>query len=170
MAAPLLEAHTLAYAVQGRTLLDAVSLTIEAGELLALVGPNGAGKSTLLALLAGDLHPDGGTILLDGAPLAGLRPGEQALCRAVLRQRVGVSLPFSAYEVARRARCRPCTGLRRSFVRRPPAPAPRLAGGARGWLRRHALVVASAERAALGGRAMSKVVPSRRLLASDGRG
>jgi iron complex transport system ATP-binding protein len=100
MAAPLLEAHTLTYAVQGRTLLDAVSLTIEAGELLALVGPNGAGKSTLLALLAGDLHPDGGTILLDGAPLARLRPCEQSLRRAVLRQRSGVSLPFSAYEVA----------------------------------------------------------------------
>jgi iron complex transport system ATP-binding protein len=98
--APLLETRALTYVVQGRTLLDAVSLTVNPGELLALVGPNGAGKSTLIALVAGDLIPTSGAILLDGAVLATLSPHAQALRRAVLRQRSGVSLPFSAYEVA----------------------------------------------------------------------
>jgi ABC-type multidrug transport system ATPase subunit len=58
-----------------------VSFTVNLGKLVAFFGPNGAGKSTLLSLLAGDLRPDAGTILLDGAPLAELPPHEQALWR-----------------------------------------------------------------------------------------
>lgn len=43
-----------------------VSLTIEAGKVLALLGENGAGKSTLMSILAGQLQPDRGAIYLDG--------------------------------------------------------------------------------------------------------
>ena len=63
-----LAAHDLT--VAGR--LHGASLTLHAGEVTAIVGPNGAGKSTLLAGLAGLLAPDGGTVRLDGAPLAAL--------------------------------------------------------------------------------------------------
>ncbi|WP_319411907.1 ABC transporter ATP-binding protein [uncultured Cohaesibacter sp.] len=46
-----------------------VSFSVDAGELLCLFGENGAGKSTLSACLTGLYRPDGGEILLEGAPL-----------------------------------------------------------------------------------------------------
>jgi iron complex transport system ATP-binding protein len=52
--------------------LAGVSLTLNPGELTAIVGPNGAGKSTLIACLAGLARPVVGTVRLGEAPLATL--------------------------------------------------------------------------------------------------
>jgi ATP-binding cassette, subfamily C, bacterial len=49
--------------------LHEVSLTIAAGETVALVGPSGAGKSTLADILGGLIAPDSGQMLIDGTPL-----------------------------------------------------------------------------------------------------
>lgn len=50
----------------GITALDDISLTIDAGQILAVVGVNGAGKSTLLRCLAGIIAPQKGQIIYDG--------------------------------------------------------------------------------------------------------
>ena len=59
--------------------LDGVDLDVSAGEILAVVGENGAGKSTLMKILAGDLRPDEGQLLLDGSPLRLRSPREAML-------------------------------------------------------------------------------------------
>lgn len=51
-----------------------ISLTVEEGELVALVGANGAGKSTTLATIAGLLHPSAGTVELEGHAISTLAP------------------------------------------------------------------------------------------------
>lgn len=51
-----------------------VSFSVEPGQILGLLGPNGAGKTTLFSVLAGDLEPDKGTIIMDGRNMRGWPP------------------------------------------------------------------------------------------------
>src|SRR5438552_2820561 len=80
---PLLEVRALRKRFPGVLALDGVSLTVHAGEVLAVVGENGAGKSTLMKILAGIHRPDAGEIRLNGKPfhLHGVR---DALRRGVV--------------------------------------------------------------------------------------
>jgi putative spermidine/putrescine transport system ATP-binding protein len=57
--------------------LDAVSLNILPGQMVAVVGPSGCGKSTLLRLLSGFIKPDEGQILLDAEPIHHLPPEQR---------------------------------------------------------------------------------------------
>ena len=50
------------------------SLRVERGSITGLIGPNGAGKSTLFNLVAGNITPDSGKIMFDGADVTGLPP------------------------------------------------------------------------------------------------
>jgi branched-chain amino acid transport system ATP-binding protein len=61
-----------------------ISLTVEEGELVALVGPNGAGKTTTLAVVAGLHRPSRGTVVFEGKSLAGRAPEDVA--------RLGISM------------------------------------------------------------------------------
>ena len=61
--------------------LRAVSLTVAAGELVAVMGPSGSGKSTLLSLAGGLDSPTSGTVLIEGIDLAGLARHELAAVR-----------------------------------------------------------------------------------------
>lgn len=62
---PLLRVEKLDKRFPGVHALDSVNLTLERGEVLAVIGENGAGKSTLMKILAGVQLPDSGAILLD---------------------------------------------------------------------------------------------------------
>ena len=84
----ILEVKDLQATVEGKTVLKGVNLTVNAGEVHAIMGPNGSGKSTLAQVLAG--HPaytiTGGTVRYRGRDLLDLDPEERA--------REGVFLAF----------------------------------------------------------------------------
>jgi inositol transport system ATP-binding protein len=70
MAEPLLEVTNVSKAFWGIPALQDVSLSVQAGEIRAVTGENGAGKSTLMKLIAGQEHPDTGTIRFRGRAIA----------------------------------------------------------------------------------------------------
>ena len=87
MAEPLLELLNISKAFSGVQALRRVSLTLHAGEVLALVGENGAGKSTLLKILAGVQPANEGEIRIDGKPVRIANPGAaQKLGIAMIHQ------------------------------------------------------------------------------------
>ncbi len=70
VAAPLLVMRNMVKSFPGVQALRGVDLTLNRGEVLALLGENGAGKSTLMKLLGGAHLPDSGTIAVDGLEIA----------------------------------------------------------------------------------------------------
>ena len=85
---PLLEVKDLVAAVDGKTILNGISLTVYPGEVHAIMGPNGSGKSTLSNVLAGreDYEVVSGSVSFKGNNLFDLEPEERA--------REGVFLAF----------------------------------------------------------------------------
>src|SRR5215475_4764455 len=75
----------------GSPALDDLSLTVGAGEALAVLGPSGSGKSTLLNLIAGLDRPSEGSVTVDGIRVDRLSEAASALYR---RQRIGIVFQF----------------------------------------------------------------------------
>ncbi len=65
-----------------KTVLDGVSLSVEAGESLTIIGQSGTGKSVLLKCILGLIRPDRGMILVDGEDVAGMSGRELDRVRA----------------------------------------------------------------------------------------
>jgi len=77
---PLLEIKNLHVEIDGKTILNGLDLTVNAGEVHAIMGPNGSGKSTLAYVLSGkaDYKVTEGEILFDGQNVLDLQPDERA--------------------------------------------------------------------------------------------
>ena len=77
----MLEIRNLSVSVQDKPILDSLSLSVNAGEVAAIMGPNGSGKSTLAYVIAGKPGYEvmSGEIFLDGENLLELEPNERAL-------------------------------------------------------------------------------------------
>ena len=76
----LLEINTLQAQVEEKQILNGINLSIQPGEVHAIMGPNGSGKSTLSNVLAGNesYEQTGGTVLFDGVDLSELDAHERA--------------------------------------------------------------------------------------------
>jgi iron complex transport system ATP-binding protein len=102
--APILRATDVTVTIDSNRILEAVTLDIVEGELLALVGPNGAGKSTMLGVLSGDLSPTSGSVTLEGRALSSFSHLELARRRSVLTQENHVSFAFTVADVVEMGR------------------------------------------------------------------
>ncbi len=66
----ILQAEALTKRYRGRSVVNRVSLQVQAGEVVGLLGPNGAGKTTMFYMMAGLVSADEGRILLDGEDIS----------------------------------------------------------------------------------------------------
>ena len=91
----LLEITNLHARIDEREILKGIDLTVNAGEVHAIMGPNGSGKSTLASVLAGreDYEVTGGTVSFHGADLLDMAADERARAGLFLAFQYPVELP-----------------------------------------------------------------------------
>jgi branched-chain amino acid transport system ATP-binding protein len=77
--------------------VEAVSFSLNRGEILGMIGPNGAGKTTLFNCLIGVYRPDTGQVLFNGREIAGMRPHK--ICRLGMAKTSQIMEPFRAMTV-----------------------------------------------------------------------
>jgi polar amino acid transport system ATP-binding protein len=89
----VLEIANLQLSRGARAILDGVSLSVERGEIMALMGPSGSGKTTILRAVAGLERFSGGRVTIDGVALIG---GSEVSKRTLhdLRRKVGMVFQF----------------------------------------------------------------------------
>jgi iron complex transport system ATP-binding protein len=95
----MLIAQAVSMRLGKRPLLEAISLEVRPGEVLAVLGPNGAGKSTLLKILSGETAPSSGYVELEGKKLDRWSLKESAKILAVLPQNPSLHFDFAATDV-----------------------------------------------------------------------
>src|SRR5436305_13313611 len=91
----LLEIKNLHVEIDGKKILNGLDLTVNKGEVHAIMGPNGSGKSTLAYVLAGkaDYEVTEGAILFDGASVLDMDPGERAAKGMFLAFQYPIEIP-----------------------------------------------------------------------------
>ena len=67
-----LKIKNVSLTIDGRLIVNDVSITVTPGEVVGLMGPNGAGKTTTFNLAVGNLKPDSGSILMEGKSITNL--------------------------------------------------------------------------------------------------
>lgn len=89
----MLDIQNLSRSFGGLKAVNAVSMRLQAGEILGLIGPNGAGKTTLFNCVAGAIAPTSGIIRLEGKNIAGLK--SHVVCRLGLGRTYQIVRPFN---------------------------------------------------------------------------
>ncbi|NLI00756.1 MAG: Fe-S cluster assembly ATPase SufC [Chthonomonadales bacterium] len=91
----MLKIDNLHASVEGNEILRGISLTVNAGEVHAIMGPNGSGKSTLARVIAGhqDYEVTAGEVLFDGQSLLELEPEERAWAGVFMAFQYPIEIP-----------------------------------------------------------------------------
>ena len=91
----MLEIRGLEAGVKGKTILKGIDLTVNAGEVHAIMGPNGSGKSTLAQVIAGreQFEVSAGSVTYDGQDLLELAPEERACAGIFLAFQYPIEIP-----------------------------------------------------------------------------
>ena len=97
MGEPLLRVEAVSKRFGGLLALDRASFAAEPGRITALIGPNGAGKTTLFSIIAGYLTPSAGSVVYDGANIAGEPP--YRLARRGIARTFQIAQPFMGLTV-----------------------------------------------------------------------
>ena len=95
--APLLQVENLTRRFGGNVAVSDCTFSVWKGEIVGLIGPNGAGKSTLFNLIAGEIHPDTGSIRFSATPIENLAPWRVA--RLGIRRTFQIPRPLSGLSV-----------------------------------------------------------------------
>jgi cobalamin transport system ATP-binding protein len=98
-ARPLLEVDHVTFGYGGSPVVRGASLAVWPGRFVGLLGPNGSGKSTLLRLAAGLLHPQQGSVRLEGRALGSLGRTEIARQVAVVPQQPLMPEAFTGWDI-----------------------------------------------------------------------
>lgn len=92
---PLLEIKDLHVSIEGKQILNGLNLTVNKGEVHAIMGPNGSGKSTLANVLAGreEYVVESGSVLFEGQDLLSMETDERSLMGIFLAFQYPVEIP-----------------------------------------------------------------------------
>ncbi|MCH7904878.1 MAG: ABC transporter ATP-binding protein [Armatimonadetes bacterium] len=108
---PLIRTSGLVCGYGSRTVLTAIDLEINRGEVVALLGSNGSGKSTLLKTFAGAIPPLVGRVMLGGRRIADMKPREVAVLLGYVPQSESPTFDFTVREIVLMGRISHSDGL-----------------------------------------------------------
>lgn len=95
----IIKLESASFSYPGREIFRDLSLSLEEGEILALIGPNSSGKTTLLKLMDGLLEPQHGKVFLEGEELGRISRSRVAKQVAVVPQEMEVPFSFTVAEI-----------------------------------------------------------------------
>lgn len=102
--APILEFRDVSFARAAHGIFEHLNLSVQSGEIVALLGPNGVGKTTLLRLAAGLLTPSSGSVSVSGRELPAWSRRELAETVALVPQELEVPFAFSVEQIVAQGR------------------------------------------------------------------
>lgn len=106
----ILKTRSLSIGYEGKTVVSDIDVTLNEGDIIALVGPNGAGKSTLFKTFSTHIKPVGGTIELFGKDLMTISPKERAKLLGIVLTERPDDMFMKVYDVVAAGRY-PYTGM-----------------------------------------------------------
>jgi iron complex transport system ATP-binding protein len=95
----MLVIEDITFSIEGKKILEGISVRFEAGKIHGIIGPNGSGKSTLLKNICRIWEPQAGTIFIQGRNYRSIPRKDLSTIVTLVPQHTTVSFPVSVYDV-----------------------------------------------------------------------